>query len=357
MPKVNVNYANTIIYKIICKDPSVTQLYVGHTTNFVQRKYTHKQNCANVKSSCYNLEIYKTIRANGGWCNWDMLLIINYKCGSYQEADQKEKEYYSILNAKILSPKEEQKIKIPISTFICTTCDFKCSKHSNYTAHLSTLKHHETAQVLENNLTTIDCECGNKYKHRQSLYNHKKKCQILPNNTAENAENAENNMTMTITEKEETHPKPTNLTEDMIMKLLNQNSELIKLLETQMSKNVQTNNNNNVVVNNNNNNTFNLNIYLNETCSEALNLTDFVSSLEVKLNDLEETAKIGYTLGVSRIFINGLNSLSVSKRPIHCSDIKREVLYIKNNDEWKKDEEGKTTILNAKKKKENKEKK
>ena len=124
-----------------------------------------------------------------------------------------------------------------------------------------------------------------------------------------------------------------------------------------MSKNVQTNNNNNVVVNNNNNNTFNLNIYLNETCSEALNLTDFVSSLEVKLNDLEETAKIGYTLGVSRIFINGLNSLSVSKRPIHCSDIKREVLYIKNNDEWKKDEEGKTTILNAKKKKENKEKK
>ena len=86
---------------------------------------------------------------------------------------------------------------------------------------------------------------------------------------------------------------------------------------------------------------------MNDTCKDAINLVDFVSSLQVKLKDLEETAKIGYTEGVSRIFINGLNELDVNMRPIHCSDAKRETLYIKNNDEWMKEDDTKSSLTKA----------
>ena len=365
MPKVEIDYSNTIIYKIICKDPSVTHLYVGHTTNFVQRKYAHKQTCNNSKSPYYNLKLYKIIRENGNWSNWDMSIINFYNCKNNLEARQKEQEQFISLNATLnsLTPFSlllniHEPIEPIIDTvqilhtvidlttpidFECFKCDFKCLKKGDWNRHLLTQKHKyepnepEVTSLVAEKGNYNTCICGQIFNSRTTTWRHKKKCNKIPQ------ENAENNMTMTITEKE---PSPTNLTEDMIMKLLNQNSELIKLLETQMSKNVLTNNNN-VVVNNNNNNTFNLNIYLNETCSEALNLNEFVNLLEVKLNDLEETAKIGYTQGVSRIFINGLNSLEEKKRPIHCSDLKREVLYIKNNDEWKKEDEGKTALLNA----------
>jgi hypothetical protein len=147
-----------------------------------------------------------------------------------------------------------------------------------------------------------------------------------------------------------------------VIKLINQNKELQQMLLDQnnkffeMAKEAKNTTNNTVNNNNNttNNNNFNLNVFLNETCKDALNLTDFVSSLQVKLKDLEETAKIGYTKGVSRIFINGLNELEVNMRPIHCSDAKRETLYIKNNDEWTKEDAEKTNITKAIKKVSNK---
>ena len=138
-------------------------------------------------------------------------------------------------------------------------------------------------------------------------------------------------------------------------KMTDQNAKIIELISTQVqgnnavTKNTVTNNttgnNNNNTTNNTNN--FNLQIFLNETCKDALNLSDFVTSLEVKLKDLEETAKNGYTNGVSRIFINGLNELEVNMRPIHCSDLKRETLYIKNNDEWTKEGSEKSNITKA----------
>jgi hypothetical protein len=129
---------------------------------------------------------------------------------------------------------------------------------------------------------------------------------------------------------------------EIIKLLIKDNSEL-KAIMMEVVKSIQPNNtnnshnNNNNTTTNNNGNHFNLQIYLNETCKDAVNLTDFVDSLQVKLKDLEDTAKIGYSEGVSKIFINGLNELEVNKRPIHCSDAKRETLYIKNKNEWTKD--------------------
>ena len=389
MPKVEIDYSNTIIYKIACKDPLISHVYVGHTTNFVQRKYAHKQTCNNIKSPCYNLTLYKTIRSNGNWSNWEMTIINFYNCKDQFEARQKEQEHFVILKATLNSVEPlPMKINLPSQPklphmvdkvifnnkkFECDLCDLKCSKKSDFDRHLLTQKH-KHKQLLNPDTNGAKsagkiflCYCGKEYKHRQSLSVHKKTCQILP----EKEKNA-NAKTEIIT----------GLSEEFIMKLINQNNDMQKLILEQNTKmtdqnakiielistQVQSNNavtkdtkhttKNTVNNNNNNNNTtnnnFNLQIFLNETCKDALNLTDFVSSLQVKLKDLEETAKLGYTNGVSRIFINGLNDLEENMRPIHCSDLKRETLYIKNDDKWTKEGSDKSVITKAIKKVSNK---
>ena len=218
----------------------------------------------------------------------------------------------------ILPPKNAEK-------FACYLCDIKCSKQSEWNRHILTLKHLSDTtetQMKPQNASIHTCSCGQILKSRSTIWRHKKTCQ----------------------KKEE----PNFTDKDIIKMLLKDNSEL-KAMILEVVKSVQPNTTNNSTNNSNNttNNNFNLQIYLNETCKDALNLTDFVTSLEVKLKDLEETAKIGYTNGVSRIFINGLNDLDVNKRPIHCSDLKRETLYIKNNDEWIKEGSDKSNITKA----------
>jgi hypothetical protein len=121
--------------------------------------------------------------------------------------------------------------------------------------------------------------------------------------------------------------------------MIEQNKQMIE-----MSKNSGHHNNNTT---NNNNNNFNLNFYLNETCKNAMNIMDFVSQLNVSITDLEDTGRLGYVNGISKIFINGLKQMNVNDRPIHCSDQKRETLYIKDNNEWNKDSNDKAILTNA----------
>jgi hypothetical protein len=102
MPKTAVDYSNTIIYKICCNDPTITETYVGHTTNFTKRKYTHKSNCNNEsRKQHYHLKVYQTIRDNGGWDNWNMIEICKYPCASSLEARAEERRFYEILNASL----------------------------------------------------------------------------------------------------------------------------------------------------------------------------------------------------------------------------------------------------------------
>jgi hypothetical protein len=351
MPKVEIDYSNTIVYKIACKDPLIKYVYVGHTTNFVQRKYSHKQTCNNVKSPGYNVKLYKTIRANGNWSNWDMSIVQSYNCKDHSEAMQKEQEHFNALNDTEQVPKSVD-VKIPIipisnAKLECKLCDYRCSKKSDFERHLSTIKHAQL-QILYNAppknaaAKIFLCDCGKEYKHRQSLSVHKKTCVKKTQNTNTNT-NANTN-TNTNANYE--------MINDVVIKLINQNKELQQMLLEQNNKFFEIAKDakcttNNTINNNNTTNNFNLQIYLNETCKDALNLVDFVSSLKVQLKDLEETAKIGYTEGVSRIFINGLNELEVNMRPIHCSDAKRETLYIKNNDEWTKEDPDKSNITKA----------
>ncbi len=227
--------------------------------------------------------------------------------------------------------------------FECKKCDFKCSKKSDYNRHISTRKHKKLTNVdkinainniLEEEKTKFKCSCGKSFSYRQSLFVHKKKCNVL--NGLENLDKGEP------------------LTADIVLELIQQNKKLQEMLHDQHNKmyeiakegkTITNNNNNNNTTNNSNQ--FNLNFFLNEQCKDALNLMDFVDSLNVKLKDLEYTATKGYAEGISNIFITALSDLNVHKRPIHCSDSKREILYIKENGEWQKDDEEKSKITKA----------
>jgi hypothetical protein len=208
--------------------------------------------------------------------------------------------------------------------------------------HLLTAKHHlATSSNQKEAKISFEfvCQlCKKNYKDKSGLWRHKKSC--ISSFKEDNEEKVE--------EKEKSQGLGNGECE-IIKMLIKDNSEL-KTMMMEVVKSIQPNNNttnnNNSHNTTNNNNHFNLQIYLNETCKDAINLTDFVESLQVKLKDLEETARLGYSEGVSRIFINGLNELDVCKRPIHCSDAKRETLYVKDKNEWTKDSD-KERLTNA----------
>jgi hypothetical protein len=215
----------------------------------------------------------------------------------------------------------------------CVKCYFKCCKNSDWQRHILTQKHknetNDTNLTLEKSDKTPHhtCSCGQILKSRSTIWRHKKKCQISAK------------------EKEDKEP---DISDKEIIKLLIKENSDFKNMILDVVKSIQPNNNiTNNNTTNNNNNTFNLQVYLNDTCKDAVNLVDFVQSLQVKLKDLEETARIGYSEGVSRIIINGLNELDVCKRPIHCSDLKRETLYIKDQDEWVKEDQTKIHLTKA----------
>ena len=229
--------------------------------------------------------------------------------------------------------------------FSCEICDFKCCKKRDYDRHLDTRKHklgvkctHPPDSVTEKApkapKATFSCEdCSKTYLSRKGLWSHKKKCCKKNENKIEQTE--------------------------IICKLIQQNMELISqnkefkdliVEQTKAIADLASKNNTNIVnnnCNNTNNNKFNMNIFLNEKCKDALNIMDFVTSLPLNLVDLEETGKQGYVKGLSRILINGLKDIDISKRPIHCSDLKRETIYVKDNNVWEKEDTEKKRIKNA----------
>ena len=266
--------------------------------------------------------------------------------------------------------------------FHCEKCDYTCFKKSDYEKHLESKKHNATKCYIDATENSLQCLCGKKYKHHSSFYRHKKKCKIwienlenkieISENLQKISENLENSKNSEIlkhseniekteyienSENSENIEKTENLkNKDSIdfKELLIQSMEVIKKKDEQLDKlipliseskiiNNTTNNTNN---NTTNNNQFNINVFLNDTCKDALNLMDFVDSLKLQLKDLETTGKLGYVEGVSQIFRDGLNSLELTKRPIHC--IKNdESIYVKENDIWDKELEDKSIIKKA----------
>jgi uncharacterized protein YxeA len=233
--------------------------------------------------------------------------------------------------------------------FICSFCDYNSSNKYNYEKHILTPKHLKNCTLLTNVDTNVDkkveknaekkyeCECGKKYNHRQSLSLHKK-----TNGCGSDKPALEEKSESKIVDKQDN---------DLVLILLKENQEFKQMLLEQNKQLIElTNKSNGTTINNNNctnNNHFNLNLFLNEHCKDAMNIMDFVNSLKLTLQDLEKTAELGYVKGITNIIVNGLNQLDVHKRPIHCSDIKRETLYVKDNNSWEKENEDKTKITRA----------
>ena len=263
--------------------------------------------------------------------------------------------------------------------FYCKCCDFKCSKQCDWNRHILTRKHikNDTSMTNEDEkIATGHCcdNCGNEYKHRQGLWAHSKKCQKAP----KNAEPVKNNMQLQLT---------TDMSSNIIMELLKQNHEFKELLvdqqkqlceqskmqmemqmetnkmqmEMQMETNKMHTESNKYVMDkmvdlagkggshntNCHNKTFNLQVFLNEECKDALNITDFVNQIKLQLSDLDMIGRVGYTEGMSKIIVRNLKDLDISKRPIHCSDLKREIMYIKDKDAWEKENGENVKIKNA----------
>jgi hypothetical protein len=219
------------------------------------------------------------------------------------------------------------------SNFHCESCNYICSRKSQWDRHVGTLKH----QNVDKMLTNVDiksskkfhtCHCGKIYAHRQSLSIHKKNC---PN--IENSDNNQENNEENIEKKDE-----------LINFLMKENQDFKNLILEIIKKDTITNNNNNINNINSHNKTFNLQVFLNETCKDAMNIMDFVNSLKIELSDLENVGNVGYVNGISSIIVKNLNLLDETKRPVHCTDSKREVLYVKDENKWEKENENKTKM-------------
>jgi hypothetical protein len=281
MPKVEIDYSNTIFYKIFCKDPAIKDLYVGLTTNFVQRKHAHKQSCKNEKALNHNCKLYNAIRNAGGWDNWQMEIIAFHNCTDSYEARKKEQEYFESLGATLNSidpfpkpkikeppvkivkekkilfcepcnvhfahwttqethnntkkhhkmaeahiPNELEQCKLPKTTnsFVCQYCDFICYKQSNYDKHLLTAKHKNRAKlnILEQKMPKnagqlFKCTCGKTYSARNSLWYHKQKCKL-------EEPNSDSDGPAIISSK------------DLIMMLIKENNELKNIMMEHIQK-------------------------------------------------------------------------------------------------------------------------
>jgi len=226
----------------------------------------------------------------------------------------------------------DQKIpKIP-KNYLCEKCNFASCNLKDYNRHLATAKHKMMTNDDQLKKKTpkpkFVCECGKEYKYKQGLSVHKKKCLFVVEEETEEREPEIQN---------EIAPKKDR--DDMILDFMKSQAEFNQTIMTAVTEGKigNTTNNNNNTTNNINNNQFNLNFFLNDTCKDALNITDFLDSIQLQLNDLEETGRLGHVNGISRIFVNALKNMDETQRPIHCTDSKRETLYIKDKDTWTKD--------------------
>ena len=230
--------------------------------------------------------------------------------------------------------------------FICEDCNFVSSKKSDYERHLLTRKHKILTNTYKKTAENAEyiCVCGKQYKHRQSLNNHRNRCNFEKNiEKDEKDEKDEKESEMGIMEKiqnVENEVQSSNDYKEMFMEMMKQNHKLQQQM-VELIPQVKGNTTNNTM------NNFNINLFLNEQCKDALNIMDFVNSLTIELADLERTGTHGFADGISNIFVKAIQNLDITKRPIHCTDLKRELLYVKDNETWDKDSEDKQKIKGA----------
>ena len=245
--------------------------------------------------------------------------------------------------------------------FICEKCDFKCVDTNKWNRHLMTRKHQNNDKIVtkrgENgDITNIVveqhiCVCGKVYKYRQGLYTHRQKCpnyltvlnghhykneispQIILELIKENKE-----LKMLLVENNNSFKEQQNIILELSKDQKEQNKTIIELASKNNIVNSTVNSNNKV---------FNLQFFLNDTCKNAMNLTDFVNSIKQQLPDLEDIEQVGFVNGISKIFVKNLKSLKQEVRPLHCTDEKRKVIYVKDENKWEKEENDHKKVRHA----------
>lgn len=251
MPKQNINYSKTIIYKISCKDKNVFFVYIDYTTNFRNKKNFHK----GMTNGCRtDIELYNKIRENGGWENWEMVELYRFHCKDKTEALDK-KKYIEL--------------------------------------------QYKTTNEKSTNKQEDECNTNNNGNH------------IIV----------------------EHFPMDTISLTKLFIENVQENREFQKQMFEMIKDNLGTHH----INSHNKTNNFNLQFFLNETCKDAMNITEFIDYVRVKLEDFERFGEIGYSRALGDIIVRNLNELEVHQRPIHCSDLKREVLYIKHDGVWHND--------------------
>lgn len=261
----------------------------------------------------------------------------NYKCSRNSELLR----HYSTRKHQLLYENHQNH-----QNYHCETCDYKCSRNSELLRHYSTRKH----QILTENhrkITAHDssnvfvCKCGKEYLCNTSLYRHRKTCDVyLENSTGRVSDNSANVVIQGIPP-------------EIVLKIITENAKLqqdFMIKQSEMMTEFIKNNSGSIVSANNSHNTtnshnkFNLNFFLNEQCKNAMNITDFANNIQIGIDDLENVGRTGYVKGITDIIVKNLNGMDVHDRPIHCTDLKRETLYIRDDDKWDKENPDKTKL-------------
>jgi hypothetical protein len=232
-----------------------------------------------------------------------------------------------------MSIKEIKKLEKNLKKYFCENCDFKCIQKCDWDRHILRPKHikKQNGNIMEimeiNKSTTHICSCKKEYKTNSGLWKHKKTCNFTENINSQTELN--------------------NISPELILNVIQQNQEFKDLLMEQNNKNLELqkqmlevikNGTNNTNITNSNNKTFNLQVFLNETCKDAMNIMDFVDSIKIQLSDIESIGELGYVNGMSKLIIKHLNALEENMRPVHCSDPKRDSLYVKDKNVWEKED-------------------
>ena len=274
--------------------------------------------------------------------------LASCKQNFYSHKTTRKHQSNSFLNQMEITGNQKEPQKCYL--FVCELCNFENNSKQQYDKHLITKKHCLNVLNKKNVLTNVKQNCCDKcdktFVNASGLWKHKKKCQNILSKNEEIEE-----------------PKNSSITSEMFMEFMKKNNELQLFLyeqnkelqntfieKTSELQNTIVDQNNKIIelsskqtminsnnTNSNNNNNFNLQFFLNETCKDALNITDFINSLQLSVKDFETTGRIGYVEGISRIIINGLKQIDTNKRPVHCTDLKRETVYVKHENEWEKE--------------------
>lgn len=243
--------------------------------------------------------------------------------------------------------------------YFCEVCNYRTNRKSSYEKHIVSAKHHiKTANMIKETHIQADEEvdtqqltcryCSRVLSSIRGKTKHENRCKYKPEDINKNVGDYDD-VKISTTENLDNKVNDV-ISSDLLKNVVEQNAQLIKLLtetKTPTTINNTTNNSNTTNYNTlNSTNNFNLQVFLNEDCKDAMNLMDFVNSLKYKIEDLENTGKSGYVEGISKLMLDGLKGMEITQRPIHCTDIKRDSVYVKDNDEWQRDN-NKDKLTNA----------